>query len=339
MIRPPATEAELEDLLSTPTPGVAEDLAALDGDILVLGAGGKIGPTLARMARRAAGDDRRVIAASRFSDAAQRELLEEAGVETMVVDLLDPAGLDALPDAENVLYLAGRKFGTRGSEPQTWAVNAHGAGLAARRFAGSRVVVYSTGNVYPLSPLRRGGPSEGAAVGPIGEYAQSCLARERLFEAAASRYGTRVLLYRLNYAIDLRYGVLLEVGAAVHDGRPVDITMGSVNVIWQQDANAYALRSLLQCAEEPAALNVSGPETVSVRWLAERFGVLFGREPQIEGEEADTALLTNAARAHQLFGYPTVSLRTMIDWIAGWIVDGGARLGKATRFQEREGAF
>jgi nucleoside-diphosphate-sugar epimerase len=339
MIRPPATVAELEDLLSTPTPGVAEDLAALDGDILVLGAGGKIGPTLARMARRAAGDDRRVIAASRFSDAAQRDLLEEAGVETQAVDLLDPDGLDALPDAENVLYLAGRKFGTQGSEPQTWAVNAHGAGLAARRFAGSRVVVYSTGNVYPLSPVRRGGPSEEAPVGPIGEYAQSCLARERLFEDAAARHGTRVLLYRLNYAIDLRYGVLLEIGAAVHEGRPVDVTMGSVNVIWQRDANAYALRSLLQCAEPAVTLNVSGPETVSVRWLAERFGVLFGREPRIEGEEADTALLTNAARAHQLFGYPTVSLRTMIDWTAGWIADGGARLGKATRFQEREGAF
>jgi dTDP-4-dehydrorhamnose reductase len=336
----PVDERQLDELLSTPPQEVVDDVAALDGDLLVVGAGGKIGPTLAMMAARATtGSGRTVIAVSRFSDSAARQRLDDLGVRTIVADLLDPGAARALPEAPNILYLLGRKFGTSVAQPLTWEVNAAVASRLAARFAGARIVVYSTGNVYPLTPAVRGGATESDTVAPLGEYAQSCLARERLFEHAAQRDGTRVLLYRLNYAIDLRYGVLLEVARAVHDRRPVDVTMGAVNVIWQGDANAYALRAL-RLADVPArALNVTGPETVSIRWLAHAFGARFDIEPILCGEEAPTALLSNASQLHGRLGYPRVTLTEIVDWTSEWVARGGGGYDKPTHFAERDGQY
>lgn len=336
------TIAELEARLAQPSAELIADLAELDGDILVLGAGGKMGPSLVKLACRAvreAGVDKRVIAVSRFSRPGLRAELEAAGATVIAADLLADGALEALPDANNVIYMAGTKFGTMGSESLTWAQNAFLPGLVGRRYQGARIVAFSTGNVYPLVPVRSGGCSETDLPAPVGEYAQSCLGRERLFEFASQRYGMRVLLYRLNYAIDLRYGILLDVAQAVAEGRPIDLSMGHVNMIWQGDANGIALRSLLLCSAPPAILNVTGPETVSVRWLARRFGELLDAEPQFIGEEADTALLSNAAKAHALFGYPKVPLEQMIAWTAAWLQAGGETLGKPTHFSERGGKF
>ena len=336
------TVAELEARLVQPSAELIADLTQLEGDILVLGAGGKMGPSLAKLACRAvreAGLSKRVIAVSRFSQSGLRAELEAEGIEVVVADLLAEGVLEGLPDAENVIYMAGTKFGTSGREHLTWAQNALLPGLVGRRYRDSRVVAFSTGNVYPLVPLRSGGCSEADLTAPVGEYAQSCLGRERLFEYASRTYGTRVLLYRLNYAIDLRYGILLDVAQAVQEGRPINLAMGHVNVIWQGDANEIALRSLRLCSSPPAILNVTGPEMVSIRWLARRFGEFLGAEPRFEGEEEDTALLSNASKAHALFGYPSVSLEQMIAWTAAWVQAGGATLGKPTNFGEREGKF
>lgn len=340
----PHTVEALDDALSAPDDSLVEDLAAVDGDIVIIGAGGKMGPTLARMAKVAslrAGTSRRVIAVSRFAgaDNPQQQLLHEAGVETLPLDLLDPQSVERLPEAANVVYMLGRKFGTTGSEPLTWAVNTYLPGVVASRYAGARLVVFSTGNVYPLTPAREGAPDETCPVAPVGEYAQSCLGRERVFADAAQRLGARVLLYRLNYAVELRYGVLMEIGSAVWEGRPVDLTMGQVNVIWQRDANAYALRALRHCDSPAAVLNASGPETASVRWLAASFGSRLEREPLFAGEESQSALLTNAGRAHAAFGYPRVPLLRAVEWTAQWIRAGGARLDKPTHFQEQRGRF
>jgi nucleoside-diphosphate-sugar epimerase len=338
----PVSVDDLEELLSRPAPAVCESLGRLEGDIVVLGAGGKVGPSLARMARRALDEvdpTRRVLAVSRYSDPGERARLEGYGVETVTVDLLEHGAFDRLPDAPNVIYLVGRKFGTSGAEHLTWAINAAVVARAQHWLSGRRVVAFSTGNVYPLVPIARGGATEEMRPDPIGEYAQSCLARERILDDAALRLGVRVLHFRLNYAIDLRYGVLLEVAQAVRDGRPVDLAMGAVNVIWQGDANAYALRSLEHAASPPRVLNVSGPETVSVRWLAERFGARLGVDPVLEGEERPTALLTNASAAHALFGYPTVALGQLVEWTAGWVEADRPTLAKPTHFQERAGAF
>ena len=334
----------LEDGLSAPDDAVVEDLAAVEGDIVIVGAGGKMGPSLARMAKRGslrAGSARRVIAVSRFAGAGnpQRELLDDAGVETVSLDLLDPRSVERLPEAPNVVYMLGRKFGTTGGEPLTWAVNAYLPGMVASRYAGARIVVFSTGNVYPLTRAREAAPDETLPVAPVGEYAQSCLGRERLFADAAQRLGTRVLLYRLNYAVELRYGVLSEVGTAVWEGRPVDLTTGKVNVIWQRDANAYALRALRYCDSPAAVLNASGPETASVRWLADQFAARFEREPLFVGEESESALLTNAGRVHAAFGYPRVPLLTALEWTAQWIRAEGVRLDKPTHFQEQRGRY
>lgn len=340
----PTTEAELDDLLSEPDPEVVADLSGVDGDLVVIGAGGKMGPTLCRMAQRAgvlAGSQRRVIAVSRFggSAGALRGDLERSGVETMSVDLLDDDAVRQLPDAPNVVYMLGRKFGTTGSEALTWTVNSYLPGVVARRYAGSRILVFSTGNVYPFSSPSTGAPDESATVGPVGEYAQSCLGRERVFTDASERLGTRVLLYRLNYAVELRYGVLVEIASAVRDGRPVDLRMGTVNVIWQRDANAIALRALAHCTAPAEALNVSGPETVAVRWLAEQFGIRLGTRPTFAGEEGPHALLTNAARAYSRFGYPRMPLLRAVDWTAEWLRSGGGLLGKPSHFQESAGRF
>ncbi|MBB6097497.1 nucleoside-diphosphate-sugar epimerase [Deinobacterium chartae] len=334
--------AELEAAMATPSEALIEDLRRLDGDLLVLGAAGKMGPTLCQLAQNAlnaAGTGRRVTAVSRFSSPGSRDALAAHGIQTLACDLLDDAQIDALPDCENVLFMVGTKFGTSGNPHLTWRNNVYVPARVADRYRASRIVVFSSGNVYPFSRLAHGGTSEETAPDPVGEYAQSVLGRERMFEYAAATYGTRVLQYRLNYAIDLRYGVLHEVARAVWEGRPVNVQMGAVNVIWQGDANEVALRALHHAANPPKILNVTGPETVSVRWLAERFGELLGLPVTLEGTESDTALLSNASQAHELFGYPRVTLREMMRLTADWVRRGGQSAGKPTHFQERQGKF
>jgi len=336
------TVEELDDRLTTPSDALITDLATLDGDIMVVGSAGKMGPSLAVLGQRALreiGDGRKVIAVSRFSDAAARDKLDAAGVETVAADLSDPDALAALPDVPNIVYMLGTKFGTTGREYQTWATNVYLAGRVVDRFRKSRFTVFSSGNVYPLRPVVLGGADESVAADPVGEYAQSCLGRERVFEHASHLYGTPVAIFRLNYAIDLRYGVLHDIASQVHAGQAVDVSMGSVNVIWQGDANAIALRALTLASSPPQILNVTGPENISVQWLAEQFAQRFGVEPAITGAEASNALLSNASKAFGHFGYPSMPLATMLDLVADWIAAGGPTLGKPTHFQEREGKF
>jgi NAD-dependent epimerase/dehydratase family protein len=337
-----SSEQQLEDLLSQPTEPDVKAMAALQGDLLILGVAGKMGPSLARRARRAceaAGVQKRVFGVARFSNPAVREQLETCGVETISADLLQPGVLEQLPNAENVVHMAARKFGSTGNEGLTWAMNTFLPGLVAERFRQSRIVVFSTGNVYPLSPIAHGSPSETSPVAPLGEYAQSALGRERIFEYFSKRYGTPMTLLRLNYAIELRYGVLLDIGQTVFERRPVDLSMGHTNVIWQGDANSICLRSFVMCQTPPVVLNLTGPETVSVRWAARHFAERFGIEPIFEGAEAETALLSNAARCHRLFGYPNVTVEEMLEWVADWIGMGGPTWNKPTHFETRDGRF
>lgn len=334
--------SELEEFMTKPSKELIKDIRSIDGDILILGVGGKMGPTLAKMTKRAideAGLNKRVIGVSRFSSGTERQGLEEFGIETVAADLLDDQALQSLPDAKNVIFMAGNKFGTAGNEHFTWAMNAYLPGRIAHKYKKSRIVAFSSGNVYPLTNIVGGNCSEEQSAGPIGEYAQSCLGRERVLTNFSHQNETDMLLFRLNYAIDLRYGVLLEVAQHVFEGRAIDLTMGSVNVIWQGDANEYAIRSLLHCDSPPRILNVTGPETISVRWLAEEFGKRFGKEALFENGEQPTALLNNASKAHQLFGYPKVSLQEMIDMTANWLKNDGEVSDKPTHFQEREGAY
>ena len=333
---------ELEELLSRPMPEVVDAVTGLDGHLLILGVGGKMGPTLAMMACRAvrkAGSGQRVIGVARFSDPAVRAKLDHAGVETICSDLMAEGALNALPDVPNVIYMVGHKFGTTGQEALTWALNAYLPGMVAQRFRHSRIVVFSSGNVYPLTPVALGGPTEETAPSPIGEYAQSVLGRERIFEFYARQFQIPSVLFRLNYAVEMRYGVLLDVARKVWTGEAIDVSMGHVNVIWQGDANAYALRALHLVEVPPRALNVTGPETVSVRALAQRFGELLGRRPILQGVEQQNALLSNAGQAFRLLGYPSVSLNQVIEWVAHWVVDGGAVLGKPTKYGVRDGRF
>ena len=337
-----ASEQQLEDLLSEPTQADARAMAEMQGDLLILGVAGKMGPSLARRARRAcerAKMPRRIIGVARFSDPAVREELANSGIETISADLLAAGALATLPDAPNVLYMAARKFGSTGAEHLTWAMNVLLPALVADRYPTARIVAFSTGNVYPFVPVGLGGATEDTPLGPVGEYAQSALGRERIFQFFSERNSTPVMLLRLNYAIDLRYGVLLDIGQKVFERRPIDVTMGHVNVIWQGDANSVALRSFGLAQSPPAVLNLTGPETVAVRWIARRFGEHFGVEPVIEGKEADTALLSNAARCHKLFGYPSVTVEQMIEWVAEWIGMGGATHAKPTHFEARDGRF
>lgn len=336
------TEEELEDRLSQPTP---EDVSAMRdaaGDLMILGVSGKMGPSLARRAARAAGAAgvrMRIMGAARFSDAGAEGELQKHGVETYRADLLNDAELARLPDAPNVIFMAGRKFGSTGAESLTWAMNTVVPARVAERYRESRIVAFSSGNVYPLVPVVSGGAREATAPAPVGEYAQSVLGRERIFEHFSAQYGTQVCILRLNYAIDLRYGVLLDIGTQVYEDRHVDVRMGAVNVIWQGDANSVALRCLAHCQSPPMVLNLTGPETLSVSAVASRFGELFGKQPILEGTEASTALLNNAGLCHSRFGYPSVTADQMIQWTADWIAHEGRRLGKPTHFQTRDGKF
>ncbi|MBT2289237.1 NAD(P)-dependent oxidoreductase [Paenibacillus albidus] len=336
------TVAELEAKLSEASDRLIDDLNKVDGDLLILGAGGKMGPSLARLAVqaiKAGGMKKKVIAVSRFQDQEIKNELEAGGIHTISSDLLDDGDLKQLPYADNVIYMAGNKFGTTGREHFTWAMNAYLPGRVAEKYKDSRIVVFSSGNVYPFSPVGLGGVDESVTPEPVGEYAQSTLGRERIFEYFSHKYGTPMLIYRLNYAIDLRYGVLLEIAKKVHEGKPVSLAMGHANVIWQGDANEIALRSLLKCQSPPEILNVTGPETMSVRWVAQQFAERFGLAPLLEGSESETALLSNAAKAHREFGYPKVSLLEMIDFIAEWVEGGGDTWNKPTHFSERKGRF
>lgn len=333
---------ELYHQLLEPSKALVSEIAELKGDIIILGVGGKMGPALAKLAKQAidrTGVDKRVIGVSRFSEPGLQEELNKLGIETYEADLLQDDQLDSLPDAENVLYLAGTKFGTTGKESFTWAMNAYLPGRVAQKYKNSRIVVFSTGNVYHLTPVLMGGADEQMIPNPFGEYAQSCLGRERLFQYYSSKYNTPILIYRLNYANDVTYGVLLELARSVKERRPIDVSMGHVNVIWQGDANEIALRALHHCSVPSKILNVTGPETVSIRWVAQEFGKLFGETPQFTGLEQDTALLSNATESSRLFGYPRVPLKKMIEVIAAWLNEGGKTINKPTHFQERTGQF
>jgi len=335
------TESDLEDLLSQPTALVVDAMRRLDGDILILGAGGKMGPSLARLAVRAtqeAGRTRRVIAAARFSDAALPGRLAGDGIETVRCDLFDPEQVSRLPIVSNIIYMAGQKFGTAGDADRTWGVNAYLPGVVATRFPGARIVAFSTGNVYPLWPVASPGPSEADPTGPIGEYAMSVLARERVFAHFSRRNGIPMALLRLNYAIEPRYGVIRDIADRVRGGLPVSLAMGTVNLIWQRDANAVALGVLAHCASPPFVLNLTGP-AVAVRWIAEEFGRRWGIEPVFAGTESPTALLSNPGLCQSLFGAPPVPIAEMIVRVAEWIEQGGGSLGKPTHFEVRDGAF
>lgn len=317
-------------------------MARLQGDVLLLGVAGKMGPTLAMRVRRAmssVGSPDRVIGVSRFSDTRARRVLDDAGVETIEADLLDRRALASLPDAPNIIYLVGRKFGSAGSAALTWAMNVHVPMAVLERYKSSRFVALSSGNIYPFVPVVSGGATESTPLSPVGEYAQSVLARERTFEYAASQWGTRSVMLRLNYAVEMRYGVLLDIGQTVAEGRAVDLRMGAANVIWQGDANSVTMRAFDLCSAPPDVLNLTGPETLSVRHIANEFGRHLGIEPVFEGEEAGTALLNNAGRCHRIFGYPTVSPAEMIEDIAAWIRAGGHTHGKPTHFETRDGKF
>jgi len=338
------TEFDLDLRLSEPSLSLVEFFVRLDGDLVILGIGGKIGSSLGQMAVRAvelSGIKRKVYGVSRFSDAGTKEKLESFGVEAISCDLLDREAVRRLPQVKNVIFMAGRKFGTSGGgEAMTWAMNTAVPANVAEHFHASRIVVFSTGCVYPLATAASGGCTEDTRPEPLGEYAQSCLGRERIFEYYASCYGTEVLLFRLNYAIDLRYGVLYDIASAIRDGRPVNNSVGSFNAIWQGDVNDWALRSLEHCSSPAAVLNVTGPETTSVEYAAERMGKILGRPVSYSQPVAgETGYLSNAAKAFGLFGYPRVSMGELIPLQAEWLLQGGRTLNKATHFEVNNGKF
>ncbi len=332
------SEEALDDFMSMPSQALIDDLARLDGDILILGVGGKMGPTLARLAKRAA-PQKKVIAVARFSTSGVREYLNRHGVETISCDLLDATAVAQLPEIKNVMFMAGFKFGAASDPTMTWAMNVHVPALVAERFRNSRIVSFSTGCVYPFASVRLGGSTEDVPPNPPGEYAVTCLGRERMFDYFSRLHQTPGRLFRLNYAIDLRYGVLHDVARKVRDGIPLDVSMGHVNVIWQGDACAQALRCFLHCTAPTTPINVSGPETISVRWLVQQFAQRLEREPIITGEEAEYSWLTNAALANSLFGYPIVPLNRMLDWTARWVAADRRSLNKPTKFEVRSGAY
>jgi len=341
-LRGPVDEQVIEELLSRPDRGVVEAVSALDGDIVILGAGGKVGPTLSMMAARAlgeAGSSAHVIGVSQWSDPRVRARLDAAGVVTVQADLADPDVYESLPPAAAVVFMVGNKFGSSTDTSKTWWMNAAVPALAASRYRGLPSLVYSTGNVYPLRPTSSGGASERDDVGPVGLYAQSSLAREEMFRRAASAWGTPVTLFRLNYAAEMRYGVLCDIATKVLAGDPVDVSMPAFNVVWQGDANRWALKSFGLASPDVAVLNATGPETLSVRSIARDVGRRTGREIAFTGVEAPDALLSDARLCHRLFGYPAVTAQQLLEWTIDWLEGGGRVLGKPTKFEQRTGKF
>jgi len=330
--------AALEDLLSRPSQALIDDLAALDGDIIILGVGGKVGPCLARMAKRAA-PHKRILGVARFSDNAVKQRLQDWGVETLACDLLDRGAVAALPKLANVIYMAGRKFGTSGDEHFTWAMNAHVPALVAEAFAQSRIVAFSTLCVYPFTDVMGPLSNEDTAPVPIGEYANSCVGRERILQYFSHRFGTPGRLIRLNYAIDLRYGVLFDIANRVYTGQPIDLRAGHANVIWQGDVNAQVLRALRHCETPTRPLNMGGPEQVSVRALARTFAERFGLTPVFENQESGMGWHNDTSLASKLFGYPEVPLARMIDWTVDWIERDQPHYDKPTHYEARDGDF
>jgi nucleoside-diphosphate-sugar epimerase len=328
----------LEELLSRPSQALIDDLARVQGDIVVLGVGGKVGPTLARLAKRAA-PRKRVIGVARFSDAEVKRRLEAAGVETVACDLLERDQVAKLPDAANVVYMAGKKFGTDAERGFAWAMNTKVPALVAERYRASKIVVFSTLCVYSFAPVVSGGWDEQVEPKPLGDYANSCVGRERLFQYHSQLYGTPVRLMRLNYAIDMRYGVLHDIARWVKNRQPVPLATGHANVIWQGDSSSQILRSLLHCTTPASPLNIGGPELASVRMLAQAFGKRFGVEPLFEGVEAPDAWVNSCLQAQRLFGNPIVPLGKMIDWTADWVERGLPVHDKPTHFEVRDGGF
>jgi nucleoside-diphosphate-sugar epimerase len=334
--------AHLDWLLSAPTEAMVTALTQLDGDILILGVAGKMGPSLAWMARRAidlSGATKEVIGVSRFGSGETRAWLERNRIKTIQCDLLDPSDVAELPEVRNVIYMAGRKFGSTGLESLTWATNAFVPGMVGARFREARIVVFSTGNVYGLTRVEAGGSRENDATCPVGEYAMSCLGRERLFEHFSLSYGTQVAILRINYAAELRYGVLLDLAHTVHSETPIDLSMSHFNTLWQADANAQAICALAHATSPPFVLNVTGPELLSVREVAARVGTTLGVSPRFIGEDGPESLLSNTEKSQGLFGMPRVDAERLIGWTTDWVVRGGVTLGKPTHFQVRDGQF
>ncbi|GAF83884.1 unnamed protein product, partial [marine sediment metagenome] len=334
-------EGALEDILSEPTDATKELIAGLNGDIVVLGAGGKMGPTLAMMLRKAS-SGKKIYAVSRFSvrspkdsDKAVRTRIERAGIKTIQADLLDESLYSQLPNVENVFFLAGMKFGSTGNQPLTWALNSFLPGLIAQHYKDSRIVVFSTGNVYPLVDINSGGASEETAPDPIGEYAQSCLGRERIFEYFSQLHNTPMTIIRLNYANEPRYGIIVDLTRRILNDAPVDLTTGAVNLIWQRDALQFIIRSISLAKSPPTILNVTGPDTVLVRQLAEQIGQKLNTKPKFTSREARTALLSNASFCSSMFGCPQTTLDEMVSLIVKWVASGKTVLNKPTKYDIR----
>lgn len=335
-------EEQLEEALSRPTPELVKMMKVLEGDFILLGVAGKMGVSMARMARRAceeAGVKKRIIGVSRFSSPEQRDFLENSGIETFKGDLLDLDFINSLPDVKNVIYLAGMKFGTDGNESFTWAMNSFLPGLVVEKFKNSRIIAFSTGCVYPLMKVSSGGSKESDAVGPVGEYAQSCLGRERLFEFGSIKNNIPTIIIRLNYAVEMRYGVLVDIATKIHNEEVIDLTMGYVNVIWQGDANDMILRTIQHCESPAKHLNISGAETISISEVAKQFGKLMDKEVKLNGQEANSALLVNVKQGQELLGKPNIALNQVIKWTAEWVGNNHKLLGKPTHFEVRDGKY
>lgn len=336
------SEVELDEILTHPSPELVQFITSVESPLLLLGGGGKMGPTLARLARRAAvlaNHPLEVLVASRFTNPEPRAWLESHGVRTIVCDLFDPAAVDRLPEVRNLIYLVGLKFGTTQQPAATWAANTIAPTRVVDRYPDARIVALSTGNVYPLVRTTEGGAREDEPLTPHGEYANAAVARERVFEFLSQRNGTRVALLRLFYAVELRYGVLVDIGQKVYRGEPIPLGNGHVSCIWQGDANESVLRSLDLVASPPSHWNLCRPEPVSVREVAGRFARIFRREARFEGEESGTALVGDSSKLSERLGLPRVTVDTMIGWIAHWIQQGGRNLQKPTHFEVRDGRF
>lgn len=335
-------KATLEDLLSQPTEEAVKMFSEIDGDIMFLGIGGKIGPTLAMMALRAckkAGVKKHFYGVSLFESDEQRKEIEDLGIETIHGDLLDIEFIKTLPLVKNVFFLAGMKFGSEENISLTWAVNSFMPALVADHFKDSRIVAFSTGCVYQMVPIESGGSLETDTPVPTGEYAQSCLGRERMFEFGSKKHKTEVCLIRLNYSVELRYGVLVDIATKVKNKEPIDLSMGYFNVIWQGDVNDVVLRSLGICESPAKILNITGEETLSVKEVALEFGKLFNVTPEFVSTEAETALLNNSEQAFKLFGRPKVATQQIIKWIADWLSEDRETLGKPTHYEVRDGKY